>query len=88
MLNETYLLRKALDRAQLEIPREHPRVKLPGRSTGPCLRIRLDEQAHVQAVEAVAEAEWSGLWTVMEGNQNSFPVVRVKNPLCDVSSDG
>ena len=88
MLNETYLLRKALDRAELEIPREHPRVKLPGNSAGPCLRIRLDEQAHVQAVEAVTEAERPGLWTVMEGNQNSFPVVRVKNPLCDVSSDG
>lgn len=88
MLNETYLLRKALDRAELEIPREHPRVKLPGNSAGPCLRIRLDEQAHVQAVETVTEAEWPGLWTVMEGNQNSFPVVRVKNPLCDASSDG
>ena len=88
MLNETYLLRHALERAHLEIPREHPRVKLPGTSTGPCLRIKLDEQAHVQAVEAVVKAEWPGLWTVMDGNQNSFPVVRVGDPLCEVSRDG
>ncbi len=87
MLNETYLLWQALDRAQLTIPREHPRVKLPGSSTGSCLRVRLDEQGHVAAVEAVTEDEWPGLWTVMEGNQNSFPVVRIKEPFCDVSND-
>ena len=89
MLNETYLLWQALDRARLTIPREHPRVKPPGSSTGPCLRVRLDEQGHVAAVETVTKDEWPGLWTVMEGNHNSFPVVRVKEPLCDVprSSD-
>src|SRR5207245_2813883 len=64
-------------------------VKPPGSSTGPCLRVRLDEQGHVTAVETVTKDEWPGLWTVMEGNHNSFPVVRVKEPLCDVprSSD-
>jgi hypothetical protein len=89
MLNETYMLWQALDRARLIIPREHPRVKLPGSSTGPCLRVRLDKQGHVAAVETVTEDEWLGLWTVMEGNHNSFPVVRVKEPLCGVprSSD-
>jgi hypothetical protein len=83
MLNETYVLWQALDRARLTLPREHPRVKLPGSSTGPCLRVRLDEQGHVAAVETVTKDEWPGLWTVMEGNHNSFPVVRVKAPLCD-----
>ena len=89
MLNETYVLWQALDRARLTLPREHPRVKLPGSSTGPCLRVRLDEQGHVAAIETVTKDEWPGLWTVMEGNHNSFPVVRVKEPLCDVprSSD-
>ena len=89
MLNEIYVLRQALDRARLTIPREHPRVKLPGSSTGRCLRVRLDKQGHVAAVETVTEDEWPGLWTVMEGKHNSFPVVRVKEPLCDVprSSD-
>ena len=87
MLNELYLLRQALDRAQLEIPRQHPRVKPPGPSAGPCLRVRLDKQGDVTAIEAVTGDEWPGLWTVMEGNQNSFPVVRVSKPLCDVSTE-
>lgn len=86
MLNETYLLWQALNRANLTIPAEHPRVKSPGK-TGPCLRVRLDEQGHVAAIEAVTQDEWPGLWTVMEGNQNSFPVVRIKDPLCDVSQN-
>jgi hypothetical protein len=84
VLNETYLLWQALDRARLIIPREHPRVKPPGSSAGPCLRVRLDEQGHVAAVEAVTKDEWPGLWTVVEGNQNSFPVVRIHKPLCDI----
>lgn len=87
MLNEIYSLWQALERAQLVIPREHPRVKSPGSSTGPCLRVRLDEQGRVTAVEAINEDEWPGLWTVMEGNHNSFPVVRIKEPLCDVSQN-
>lgn len=89
MLSETFLLRQALERVGVQIPGEHPRVKMPGRSTGPCLRVRLDNQGHVTAVEAVTVQEWPGLWTVMEGNQNSFPVVRIKEPLFDVprSSD-
>jgi hypothetical protein len=87
MLNETYLLWQALDRAQLTIPREHPRVKDPGFTSGPCLRVRLNEQGHVAAVEAVTKDEWPGLWTVMEGNQNSFPVGRISKPLCQVPRD-
>src|SRR5438093_585613 len=55
MLNETYVLWQALDRARLNLPREHPRVKPPGSSTGPCLRVRLDEQGHVAAVETVTK---------------------------------
>jgi hypothetical protein len=64
VLSETYLLWQALDRARLIIPREHPRVKRPGPSAGPCLRVRLDEQGHVAAVEDVTEDEWPE-WTVM-----------------------
>jgi hypothetical protein len=76
MLSETYLLWRALERARLHPPRKHPRVKPPGSSTGPGLRVRLDAQGHVVAVEAVTKDEWPGLWTVMEGNHNSFPVLR------------
>src|SRR5438105_274647 len=89
MLSETYLLRQALDGARLLIPHEHPRVKSPGPTTGPCLRVRLDAQGRVAVIEAVTKDEWPGLWTIMEGNHNSFPVIRVKGPWYDVprSSD-
>jgi hypothetical protein len=84
MLSEIYLLWQALDRAGSEIPREHPRVKNPGRTTGPCLRVRLDKKGKVAGVELVTNDEWPGLWTVMEGNQNSFPVVRIKQPILEL----
>lgn len=87
MLNETYLLRQALGRAQVEIPRQHPRVKTPGSSAGPCLRVRLDQEGGVTAIETMTEEERPGLWTVMEGNHNSFPVVRASKPLCDISTE-
>lgn len=84
MLSEVYLLRQALERAEVQIPREHPRVKKPGFTTGPCLRIRLEGHGHVTAVETLTWEEWPGLWTVMEGNHNSFPVVRIKHSIFDV----
>ncbi|MFU8858446.1 MAG: hypothetical protein ACNA8S_15755 [Deferrisomatales bacterium] len=38
------------------------------------------------AVEDVSQDDWPG-WTVMEGNQNSFPVVRVSEPVLTLPSD-
>ena len=85
MLNETFMLCEALRRADIVPARGHPRVKLPGKSACPCLRMRLGPKGKVVAVESLTEQEWPGLWTVREGNQNSFPVVRVKDPLIQVA---
>ena len=87
MLSETFMLRRALEEAGLTMSREHPRVKSPGATTGPCLRVALKPDGGVSCVASVSEEEWSGLWTVMEGNQNSFPVVRIKEPLVPLSRD-
>lgn len=84
MLSETYLLWQALDRTGVDLDHGHPRVKSPGRTSGPCLRVRLDENGKTKDVEVVTRDEWPGLWTVREGNQNSFPVVRISQPLVDV----
>ena len=84
MLSETFVLQQALERAGVEIPKKHPRVKPFAPSGGPCLRVRLDSNGHVTTVEAVTKKEWPGLWTVREGNQNSFPIVRVAEPFHDV----
>src|SRR5947209_2187298 len=83
VLNETYLLRQALERAGVTPPGEHPRVKRPGK-TGPCFVVALSEEGCVTRINKITEDEWPGLWTIMEGNQNSFPVVRIKEPVLNV----
>ncbi len=86
MLNETWRLWQALERTpSLRLERKHRRVPEPGRSA-PCLRVRLNSQGKVVAIEEVTHEDWPS-WTVMEGNQNSFPVVRVQQPLSEVSAD-
>lgn len=87
MLSETFMLYQALERAGRVSPQQNPRVKPFAPSAGPCLRVRLDSDGHVTTVEAVVEQERLGLWTIMEGNQNSFPVVRIKEPLLEVTRD-
>lgn len=87
MLTEVHVLRRALDEAGIEPPVQHPRVKKPGATTGPCLRVRLGADGAVAAVEDVTDEDWPGLWTIMEGFHNSFPVVRVADPLFHLEDD-
>ncbi|MBI3921455.1 MAG: hypothetical protein HY318_08575 [Armatimonadetes bacterium] len=84
MLSETYLLHKALEETGIVPPQEHPRVKSPGRSAGPCIRVCLGSEGQVTDIVSVTEQEWPGLWTVRDGNKNSFPVIRIKNPVVSV----
>lgn len=77
MLNELWRLAEALKVAGLEVPANNPRVSIPGKSSGKCLRVRLAADGGVSAVEEITDDEWPGLWTVREGNQNSFPVSRL-----------
>jgi len=81
MLSEVWQLVNALDAVGQAVDKTHPRVKAPGKTTGPCLRVRIKDDGAVGAVEGLADDEWPGLWTVMEGNQNSFPVMRLTRPL-------
>lgn len=82
MLSETWRLWQAMERSNLNPPPKHRRVYKPGR-TSPCLRVRLGKGGTVCSVESVGDSDWPA-WTVMEGNQNSFPVVRVSDPLLDL----
>lgn len=81
MLSEVWQLVKALEKAGIATEKTHPRVNEPGRTTGPCLRVRLKADGQVGAIEGVTDDDWPGLWTVMEGNMNSFPVMRLTQPL-------
>lgn len=81
MLNEAFILVEALRAAGIELPSYQQGVVTPGKSTGPCLRVRLQQDSTISSIEALAEEEWAGLWTIMDGNQNSRPVVRLNIPL-------
>jgi hypothetical protein len=87
MLNEVWQLARAKERVGLSTERTHPRIKAPGKTSGPCLRVRLAADGRTVAVESVADNEWPGFWTVMEGNMNSFPFIRVTRPLLDLGKD-
>ena len=87
MLSEVWKLVGAIAKAGIPLPLVHPRVHCPGRTTGECLRVRLGSQGDVAAVELVTDDEWGGLWTIRKGKQNSFPVVRAKEPILAVPAD-
>lgn len=82
MLSETWRLWQALERSNQNPAPKHRRIHTPGRSF-PCLRVRLGKRGTVASVEAVSKDDWP-TWTIMEGRQNSFPVVRVSEPLINV----
>jgi len=84
MLNECYNLLQALKTAGIELPSYQQGIVSPGKNTGPCLRIRLRQDSSISSIEALTDEEWSGLWTIMEGNQNSRPVIRLTVPLLNV----
>ncbi|MDD5502834.1 MAG: hypothetical protein PHH26_05155 [Candidatus Thermoplasmatota archaeon] len=87
MLNETYLLFRALKEAGIQIPQKNKRLTSPGWTSGDCLRVRLDAAGNVATVESIDDREWVGLWTVMDGKQNSFPVIRLKKSILAVPAD-
>ena len=84
MLNECYDLLQALKTAGIELPSYQQGVVTPGKGTGPCLRVRLQQDSSISSIEALSDEEWSGLWTIMDGNQNSRPVVRLNVPLLQI----
>lgn len=85
MLNETWRLWQALERSKINCSCKHKRIQTPGR-TSPCVRVCLDTDGKIGSVQDISNDEWP-TWTVMEGNQNSFPVVRIQEPLYHLGRD-
>jgi hypothetical protein len=85
MLNETWRLLRALERSEIKRSNKHRRIQIPGRSSA-CVRVCLAKDGKVGTVHDISTAEWP-TWTVMEGNQNSFPVIRIQEPLYHLSRD-
>src|SRR5689334_14098865 len=78
MLGEAFELLRALERAGTELPSFQRGIATPGRS-GPCLRVRLDREGAITAVEPATADDWPS-WTHLDGNQNSLPVIRLTEP--------
>lgn len=85
MLSETWRLLQALERSGIMCPRKHKRIQVPGR-TPPCVRVCLNDDGKVDAIRDISEDDWP-TWTVMEGKKNSFPVVRIQEPLYSLSRE-
>jgi hypothetical protein len=81
MLNESFILLKALEKANINLPFEHPRIKDVAKSGGPCLRVRLDTCGRIEDVEEITDEEYNNLWIIVRTCDGSFPVVRINEPI-------
>lgn len=82
MLNELFVLERGLSTAGLAIEVRHPDIKALGRAEA--LRVRLGPGGMLAAVEPVARELVAKLWTLRDGQHNSFPFIQIKRPLLTV----
>lgn len=82
MLNEGYALYKSLKHCGISLTNRHPDIKEPGNSEG--LIVGIDKNGKVTRLEYRRAEEITKLWTIREGNHNSFPVVKLQEPLWKV----
>lgn len=71
MLNEGYALYKSLERCGIVPPQRHPDIKKMGKKNG--LIAGINDEGKVASVEFRNSIEMSKLWTIRDGNKNSFP---------------
>ncbi len=83
MLNELLLVERGARQAGLSMPQLHPDVKECGRV--PTLVVKLDERGEIASLQPVPPEV--RLWTLRDGQQNSFPFVKPKRPLLSLSID-
>ena len=79
MLNELIGLERGLSAAGIPIEARHPDIKDVGK--GELLRVRLDPAAAVAEIDLLGKDRSAPLWTLRDGQHNSFPFVQVKKPL-------
>ena len=71
MLNEGYALYKSLERCGIVLSQRHPDIKKLGKKNG--LIVGINEEGKVASVEFRNSSEMAKLWTIRDGNKNSFP---------------
>lgn len=78
MLNELSELAESLARIGIALPPNAPQVKRPARADA--FWVRLDGRGEIGNVGHLSADRMAELWTIREGKQNSFPVIRFKEP--------
>ncbi|PIE89171.1 MAG: hypothetical protein CR997_12425 [Acidobacteria bacterium] len=82
MLNELLQIKKGLETAQIQIPTTHPDIKNSAKS--PTIKVSLDKDKDI-VVSCVASS--AAVWTLRDGNHNSFPFVQIKTPLLKINDN-
>lgn len=80
MLNEVWQLWQALENADIKPESQHPLIKPMPTSEVNILRVRLNAEGHVTAVEDVAAEERRGMRRIVQTSDGSFPVVKINQP--------
>jgi hypothetical protein len=82
LLNDLLAIEVALTTAGVPLVGRHPDVKdVPSRDV---LRVRLRSDGTLDEVEVLAPEQASALWTLRDGQHNSFPFHQVKQPLLKI----
>lgn len=85
MLNELHEIKRALASAGITVAPRHPDVKdVTARAT---LRVDLDAEGTVRRVRSLSGDEASQLWTLRDGQHNSFPYHQIKPALLGVDPE-
>jgi len=77
MLNELMIVERGARQAGISMPQRHPDVKDAGRM--PTLKVQLDKNGNVDSVGPIPYNATP--WKLSDGQHNSFPFVKPKNPL-------
>jgi hypothetical protein len=85
MLNELLAIEHGLVAAGIQVAAPHPDVKEVGKAD--VLRVRLATDSGIQAVESIPPEARLQLWTLRDGQQNSFPYVKITRPILSVPLD-
>ncbi|RYD65123.1 MAG: hypothetical protein EOP84_32170, partial [Verrucomicrobiaceae bacterium] len=87
MLAEAFSVAKSLEREGIIPDATSGDMRTPGATSGAWARVLLNAEGALVNIGEIEKDDAPGLWTIMEGNQNSFPVVRFKKPLLRLSAE-
>ncbi len=83
MLNEFLQIKKGLETAQIKIQTTHPDIKDSAKV--PTLKVSLGEEKEAVVISGISSS--TAVWTLRDGNHNSFPFIQIKTPLLKIDDE-